>query len=122
MICDILKRAFFSGRDTLPKLFPEELSDRINTDGYIEMPANLVASAATLVSTFVLCHLVRNSQEKIFGLLRRDTVPHAEGGWKFSADLHYSTYRKHMNSLNHLKGTNEVGYSVLLANIYRKAR
>ena len=50
LICDILKRGFFGGRDTLPKLFPKELAARVNADGYIEMPEALVASAATLVS------------------------------------------------------------------------
>ena len=42
--------------------------------------------------------------------------------WKFSADAHQSTYLKHIKSLNHIKGQNKAAYSVLLANIYRKAR
>jgi len=125
LISDILKRTFFSGRDTLPKLFPEELSKRVNADGYIEMPEPLVAAATTLVSIFI--QLVRrpilSSWDKIYGLLRRDTLGQTEGGaWKFSADAHHSTYLKHINSLKVMKSKNGVGYSVLLANIYRKAR
>ena len=87
------------------------------------MPETLVVSAATLVSVLVTNDLVvLDSWEKIYGLLRRNTLPHADGGWKFSADAHHSTYSKHIKSLNHLKSKNDVGYSVLLANIYRKAR
>jgi hypothetical protein len=87
------------------------------------MPETLVASAATLVSAFAIhCHFILYLCEKVYGLLRRDTLPHAEGGWKFSADAHHSTYLKHIKSLNHIKSQNDIGYSVLLANTYRKAR
>ena len=87
------------------------------------MPEPLVASAATLVGVFYCSHLVVvDLQEKIFGLLRHDTLPHDEKGWKFSTEAHHSTYLKHIKSLSHLKDQNDVGYSVLLANIYRKAR
>lgn len=48
LIVDILQKALFRGRDTLPKLFPHDLT--ITEDGQIEMPAPLVAAAATLVS------------------------------------------------------------------------
>lgn len=101
------------------------MAERINADGYIEVPETLVASAATLVSTHGSHSIVNidyDSPEKIYGLLRRDTSPLPEGGWKFSTDTHHSTYAKHIKSLNHLKDQNDVGYSVLLANIYRKAR
>ena len=61
--------------------------------------------------------------KKIYGLLRRDILPQNEKrGWKFSADAHLTTYLKHIASLNHIKAQNKVAHSVLLANIYRKAR
>ena len=60
--------------------------------------------------------------EKIYGLLRRDTLPHSKRGWEFSTEAHYSTYLKHIKSLNHLKKQNNVGCSILLARIYKKAR
>jgi len=52
LIADILKKTLFRGRDTLPKLFPNDLT--ITEDGLIEMPAPLVAAAATLVRCFLL--------------------------------------------------------------------
>lgn len=50
LIVDVLKKTLFSGRDTLPKLFPHHLT--ITDDGQIEMPASLVAAATTLVRCF----------------------------------------------------------------------
>jgi len=59
---------------------------------------------------------------KVYGLLRRDTLPKDKNGWMFSTEAHHSTYLKHIKSLKYLKDKNNAGYSVLLANIYRKAR
>jgi hypothetical protein len=87
------------------------------------MPEPLVASAATLVRTPTIHHLaIPNLREKIYGLLRRDTLHHGGRGWEFSTEAYHSTYLKHIKSLNHLKGQNDVGYSVLLGRIYMKAR
>jgi hypothetical protein len=58
----------------------------------------------------------------VYGLLRRDTLPPPEGGWKFSTSGHRNTYNKHLKSLAHLKDTNDIGLSVLLVTIYRKCR
>ena len=109
-------------RDTLPKLFPRELADRVNEDGYIEMPEPLVAAAATLISAFISPRpVVLDLWVKIYGLLIRDTSS-GKRGWMFSTDSHHTTYLKHIRTLQRLKDENEGGFSVLLANIYQKSR
>jgi len=118
---DILKQTLFAGRNTLPKLFPHDLT--VTEDGQIEMPAPLVAVAATLVRCFLIQPMpLPTGHPQVYGLLRRDTLPPPDGGWKFSTSGHQNTYKKHLNSLGHLKDVNDVGLSVLLVTIYRKSR
>jgi hypothetical protein len=101
VIVDILKKTLFSGRKALPNLFPDDLT--LTADGHIEMPAPLVAVAATLV-----VHLIQ-----------RDILPTPDGGWKFSSSAYRNTYKKHLGSLEFIKHANGAGLSVLLANIYK---
>jgi hypothetical protein len=52
IIVDILKKTIFTGSKSLPNLFPDHLT--LTDDGHIQMPAPLVAIAATLVSHLTL--------------------------------------------------------------------
>jgi len=87
------------------------------------MPATLVVAVATLVRCLLAQPMTSPTERpQAYGLLRRNTLPPPDGGWKFTTNGHQNTYKKHLNSLGHLKDVNDVGLSVLLVTIYRKSR